>query len=127
MVPGKEFAPAIPEGSHMSDISPSKALRSNLLSLQNTANLMGKTQERLSTGNRVNSALDNPTNFFTAASLNARAGDLNNLMDSMSNGIKTIEEADNGIKASTKLVESAECAVRKALWHSATPTQAQPT
>ncbi|WMT87035.1 flagellin [Pelagibacterium sp. 26DY04] len=109
----------------MSEISLSKAVRSNLLSLQNTANLMGKTQERLSTGNRVNSALDNPTNFFTAASLNARAGDLNNLMDSMSNGIKTIEEADNGIKAITKLVESAQSTIRQALGDAATKTKPQ--
>ncbi|WP_332713281.1 flagellin N-terminal helical domain-containing protein [Pelagibacterium mangrovi] len=107
----------------MSDISLSKAVRSNLLSLQNTANLMGKTQERLATGNRVNSALDNPTNFFTAASLNSRASDLNNLMDSMSNGIKTIEEADNGIKAITKLVESAQSTIRQALGDAATKTK----
>lgn len=109
----------------MSEISLSKAVRSNLLSLQNTAELMGKTQERLSSGKRVNSALDNPTNFFTAASLNARAGDLNNLMDSMSNGIKTIEEADNGIKAITKLVESAQSTVRQALGDAATETKPQ--
>ncbi len=109
----------------MSDISLSKAVRSNLLSLQNTATMMGKTQERLATGNRVNSALDNPTNFFTASSLNSRASDLNNLMDSMSNGIKTIEEADNGLKSITKLVESAQSTVRQALGDAATKTKPQ--
>src|ERR1044072_3342915 len=98
----------------MSDISLSKAVRSNLLSLQNTAELMGKTQERLSTGNKVNSALDNPTNFFTAASLNSRAGDMSNLLDSMSNGIKTIEAADNGLSAITKTVESMQSTLRQA-------------
>lgn len=109
----------------MSDISLSKAVRSNLLSLQNTASLMGKTQERLATGNRVNSALDNPTNFFTAASLNSRAADLGNLMDSMSNSIKTIEEADNALKSITKLVESAQSTVRQALGDAATKTKPQ--
>jgi flagellin len=98
----------------MADINLSKAVRSNLGSLQNTATLMAKTQDRLSTGNKVNSALDNPTNFFTAASLNSRAGDLNNLMDSMANGIKTIEAADNGLSAITKSLESMQSTLRQA-------------
>jgi len=98
----------------MSDISLSKAVRSNLLSLQNTASLMAKTQERLATGNKVNSALDNPTNFFTAAGLNSRAGDLNQLMDSMANGIQTLEAADNGLTAITKTLESMQSTLRQA-------------
>ncbi|HWU18997.1 MAG TPA: flagellin [Devosia sp.] len=98
----------------MADINLSKAVRSNLTSLQNTATLMAKTQDRLSTGNKVNSALDNPTNFFTAASLNSRAGDLNNLMDSMANGIKTLEAADNGLSSITKNLESMQSTLRQA-------------
>ncbi|HEV7293294.1 MAG TPA: flagellin [Devosia sp.] len=98
----------------MADINLSKAVRTNLGSLQNTASLMAKTQERLSTGNKVNSALDNPTNFFTASALNSRASDLNNLMDSMANGIKTIEAADNGLKAITKNLESMQSTLRQA-------------
>jgi len=98
----------------MSDISLSKAVRSNLLSLQNTAELMATTQGRLATGNKVNSALDNPTNFFTASSLNARAGDLNALMDSMANGIQTLEAADNGLSAITKTLESMQSTLRQA-------------
>ncbi|MHA6690170.1 flagellin N-terminal helical domain-containing protein [Devosia sp. A449] len=98
----------------MADINLSKAVRSNLSSLQNTATLMAKTQDRLSTGNKVNSALDNPTNFFTASSLNSRAGDLNNLMDSMANGIKTIEAANNGLTSITKTLESMQSTLRQA-------------
>jgi flagellin len=98
----------------MGDISLSKAVRSNLLSLQNTASMMAKTQERLSTGNKVNSALDNPTNFFTAAGLNSRAGDLNQLMDGMANGIQTLEAADNGLTAITKTLESMQSTLRQA-------------
>ncbi|MFC3703191.1 flagellin [Devosia honganensis] len=98
----------------MSDISLSKAVRSNLLSLQNTAELMARTQNRLATGNKVNSALDNPTNFFTASALNARAGDLNALMDSMANGIQTLEAADNGLTAITKTLESMQSTLRQA-------------
>jgi flagellin len=98
----------------MSEINLSKAVRSNLLSLQSTAALMGKTQERLATGLKVNSALDNPTNFFTASALNSRAGDMANLLDSMSNGIKTIEAADNGLKSITKTVETMQSTLRQA-------------
>ncbi|WP_240229696.1 flagellin [Devosia lacusdianchii] len=98
----------------MSDISLSKAVRSNLLSLQNTASMMSKTQEKLATGNKVNSALDNPTNFFTAASLNSRANDLNALMDGMANGIQTLEAADNGLSSITKTVESMQSSLRQA-------------
>ncbi len=96
------------------NVSLSKAVRANLLSLQNTAAMMGKTQERLATGNKVNSALDNPTNFFTSASLNSRANDLNNLLDTMSNGIKTLEQADNAIKAITTQIESMQSTLRQA-------------
>ncbi|KQU96696.1 hypothetical protein ASC68_15170 [Devosia sp. Root105] len=75
---------------------------------------MAKTQERLATGLKVNSALDNPTNFFTAASLNSRAGDMSNLLDSMSNGIKTIEAADNGLSSITRTVEAMQSTLRQA-------------
>ena len=98
----------------MADVNLSKAVRSNLLSLQSTAASMAKTQERLATGLKVNSALDNPTNFFTAASLNSRASDMASLLDSMSNGIKTIEAADNGLSSITKTVESMQSTLRQA-------------
>ena len=98
----------------MADVNLSKAVRSNLLSLQSTAASMAKTQNKLATGLKVNSALDNPSNFFTASALNSRAGDMANLMDSMSSGIKTIEAADNGLKSITKTVESMQSTLRQA-------------
>src|SRR3954469_6792803 len=97
-----------------SKITLSAGVRQNLLALQNTASLLGSTQNRLATGKKVNSALDNPSNFFTSVSLGARAGDLSNLLDSMSNGIKTLEAADNGLKAVTRNVESMQSIVRQA-------------
>ncbi len=115
----------------MSDITLSKAVRSNLLNLQSTASLLGKSQERLSTGLRVNSALDNPTNFFTAQGLNSRANDLSQLLDSVSNAVQTVAAADKGITAISKLVESAQATARQALQTSATiaadPTLSAPT
>src|SRR5690554_2738415 len=98
----------------MSDITLSKAVRSNLLSLQNTASMMSDTQNKLATGKKVNSALDNPTNFFTASGLNSRAGDINQLLDGMANGIQTLEAADNGLKAITKTLESMQSTLRQA-------------
>ena len=92
----------------MSDIVLSAGVRSNLLQLQQTSDLITRTQVRLSTGKRVNSALDNAINFFTAQGLDNRANDLSALLDSMSNAINTIQAANNGITAITKLVQSAQ-------------------
>jgi flagellin len=92
----------------------SQSIRSSLLTLQNTAEMQTKVQERLATGKKVNSALDNPTNFFTAASLNRRGNDLSSLLDAMSNGIKTLEAADTGMTSITKVVETMRAYVRQA-------------
>ena len=99
----------------MEGVTLSKAVRQNLQAMQSTADMMSKTQNRLATGKKVNSALDNPTNFFTASALDSRASDLNSLMDSVGNAVKTLEAADNGVKAIQKLVESAQGTARQAL------------
>ncbi|HWM83676.1 MAG TPA: flagellin [Pseudolabrys sp.] len=106
----------------MGDIVLSAGVRQNLLSLQNTAQLMATTQNRLATGKKVNSALDNPTNFFTSASLQTRAGDLNALLDSMSNGIKTLEAADNALTSITKTLETMQSTLRQARQDKSFPT-----
>lgn len=98
----------------MSNITLSASVRSNLLSLQNTASLLDTTQTRLATGNKVNSALDNPTSYFTAQSLNARASDLGNLLDSVGNAIQTIQAANDGITSIQKLVDSAKSTANQA-------------
>ncbi|GGB37300.1 hypothetical protein GCM10011316_06770 [Roseibium aquae] len=99
----------------MSDIVLTSAVRENLLSLKRTADLQSRTQERLATGLKVNSALDNPNSFFTAASLNDRAGDLSNLLDNMGQSVQTIRAAGDGIESITKLVESAKAIANQAL------------
>jgi flagellin len=99
----------------MSDIVLSSGVRANLLQLQQTSELISQTQNKLATGRRVNSALDNPINFFTAQSLTVRANDLNALLDTMSTGINTIQAANNGITAITKLVQSAQSLTSQAL------------
>lgn len=92
----------------ISEISLTASMRSNLLSLQSTQKLMDTTQDRLSTGKKVNSAMDNPTNYFTAQSLTARANDLDALMDSIGQAISTLETADQGITTLTDFVEQAK-------------------
>ena len=98
----------------MADIVLTAGVRSNLLQLQKTADLVTNTQTKLATGKRVNSALDNPINFFTAQGLSNRAGDLGNLLDSMSSGISTIQAASNGITSITKLVQSSQSLISPA-------------
>jgi flagellin len=99
----------------MSGITLSSSVRQNLLSLQSTADLLSTTQNRLATGNKVNSALDNPTNFFTAQSLNNRASDINNLLDGIGNGVQIIQAANTGITSLQKLVDSAKSIANQAL------------
>jgi flagellin len=93
----------------------SNGIRQNLLSLQQVSESQQKTQLRLATGKRVNSALDNPVNFFTSDSLNSRANILAGLLDGISNATKTIEAADKGIKGITTLVQQMQSTVRQAL------------
>ena len=99
----------------MSGIVLSNAVRQNLSSLQATADLLATTQTRLSSGKKVNTALDNPTNFFTAASLDNRASDINNLLDGIGNGVQILQAANTGITSLNKLVDSAKSIANQAL------------
>ena len=99
----------------MSGIVLSSSVRQNLLSLQSTADLLATTQNRLATGKKVNSALDNPTNFFTASSLDSRASDINNLLDGIGNGVQVLQAANTGITSLQKLVDSAKSVANQAL------------
>jgi len=104
----------------MSGIILSSAVRSNLTSLQQTADLIAQTQTRLATGKKVNSALDNPLNYFTSQSLSSRANDLSNLLDSVGNAVQTLNAANNGITSITKLVQSAQAIAQQAQQSAAT-------
>src|SRR4051794_31432614 len=99
----------------MSGIVLSSSVRQNLLSLQSTADLLATTQNRLSTGKSVNSALDNPTNFFTAQSLDNRASDINNLLDGIANGVQVLQAANTGLTSLQKLIDSAKSIANQAL------------
>ena len=102
----------------LSNITLSASVRQNLLSLQDTADLLSTTQTRLATGKKVNSALDNPTNFFTASGLDARASDIGNLLDSIGNGVQVLQAANTGITSLSKLVDTAKSIANQALQQS---------
>ena len=99
----------------MSGIVLSASVRQNLLSLQSTAQLLATTQNNLSTGKKVNSALDNPTNFFTAQGLDNRASDISNLLDGIGNGVQVLQSANTGITSLQKLVDSAKSIANQVL------------
>jgi len=92
----------------MSGIILSASVRQNLLSLQSTADLLATTQNRLSTGKKVNTALDNPTNYFTAQGLDNRASDISNLLDGIGNGVQVLQAANTGLTSLQKLVDTAK-------------------
>jgi flagellin-like hook-associated protein FlgL len=99
----------------MSGIILSASVRQNLLSLQSTADLLATTQNRLSTGKKVNTALDNPTNYFTAQGLDNRASDITNLLDSIGNGVQVLQAANTGLTSLQKLVDTAKSIANQVL------------
>src|SRR3954452_25527758 len=99
----------------LSNITLTAAVRQNLLSLQGTADLLATTQGRLASGKKVNSALDTPTTFFTAAGLDARASDISNLLDSIGNGVQVLQAANTGITSLSKLVDTAKSIANQVL------------
>jgi flagellin-like hook-associated protein FlgL len=99
----------------MSGIVLSASVRQNLLSLQSTADLLSTTQNRLATGKKVNTALDNPTNYFTAQGLDNRANDISNLLDGIGNGVQVLQAANTGITSLQKLVDTAKSIANQVL------------
>ncbi|MCV9936033.1 flagellin [Boseaceae bacterium BT-24-1] len=98
----------------MATVSLSSGVRSALSSLGSTKTEAQQAQFRLATGKKVNSAVDNPVNFFTASGLNDRAGQLTDLLDGISNGVQTIQAASKGLDSITSLVKSLQSTVKQA-------------
>ncbi len=99
----------------MSDVSLSNSMRSNLLSLKNTADLFDRTQNRLNTGRKVNGPVDDPLNYFQSSSLRSRATGLQKLLDGVGLGVKTLEQADIGMKSISRMIETMQGLSRSAL------------
>ena len=109
----------------ISDISITAGMRTNLLNLQNTSQLLNRTQQRLSSGKQVNSALDNPTNFFAAQNATQRASDLSDRKDGMSEAVQTVSATNAGITAITGLIQAAKGIAQSALSTSDTTVQSK--
>jgi flagellin len=109
----------------ISDISITAGMRTNLLNLQNTSTLLNRTQQRLSSGKQVNSALDNPTNYFAAQNATQRAGDLSDKKDGMSEAVQTVSATNAGITAITGLIQAAKGIAQSALSTSDTTVQSK--
>jgi flagellin len=93
----------------------SSASRASLFALRDIAAAIQVTQNRLATGKKVNTALDNPASFFTAAALNSRAASLNTIFDKVTAAVKTVEAADKAITAIRSLVANAQSLATQAL------------
>lgn len=104
----------------LNTINLTAGMRANLFSLQKTSKDMEVTQNRLSTGLKVNTALDDPLNFFAAQGHRTRAGDLASRKDGMSEAIQTIKAANNGIEGITNLIAQAKSLAQSALSAAAT-------
>ena len=104
----------------LNDISLTAGMRTNLINLQSTVNLLDRTQTRLASGKKVNSALDNPLNYFAAQEHLNRASDLDSRKDSMNEAIQTVKAANNGIEGIKALIQSAQGLATSALSANAT-------
>jgi flagellin len=96
------------------DITLSAGVRQNLLALQDIAQLTGTTQNRLASGKKVNTPLDNAVSYFTSSGLQSRASDLNALLDAMGGAIQTVEAASNGMSAITTTIQSMQATLLQA-------------
>ena len=109
----------------MGDISLSNATRTNLLSLQRTTGLIGRTQERLATGLKVNSAIDDALAFFKARNLNSRAADLSSIKDSITDGINVIRAAIQGLEAIESTLKQLKAIAQSAISSPESSTRAK--
>src|SRR5262245_36906199 len=105
----------------MADISLSAATRSSLLALSSMQSQMTSLQTRLATGKRVNQPTDNPINFFMAAELNGRAGQLDALTSGITDAQGSINAANEGVTAIRSLLTTAQAVGNQAL-QSSDPT-----
>jgi len=99
----------------MSDITLSSATSSNLLSLQSTTNLIGRTQERLATGLKVDSAIDDALAFFKARNLNSRASDLASIKDAINGGISVLTAAVQGLESIEAVLKQMKALAQSAI------------
>ncbi len=92
----------------INDVTLAGGMRTNLMNLQFVSTLQARTTQRLSTGKRVNSAIDDPSAYFAAQNATNRAADLAARKDSMGEAIQTVKAALQGIDGITSLIQQAK-------------------
>jgi len=92
----------------MADVTLSASARSNLLALSNVSDLLGRTQNRLATGKKVNSAADNASAYFSSQGFLQRASDFTTVKEGLGTALQTLNAASNAIDAITKVVQQAQ-------------------
>ena len=107
------------------EITLSTATRTNLLSLQNTTSLIGRTQERLATGLKVNSAIDDALAFFKARNLNSRATDLQTIKDGVLDGISVIKAGIQGLESMESILKQMKALAQSAISNPESSTRAK--
>ena len=83
----------------MAEIALSASIRANLLSLQRTDSLAQRTQTRLATGQKVNSAIDDAVAFFAAKALSDRASDFADRKDTIGQAVSALQAANDAVDA----------------------------
>ncbi|MGB4101807.1 MAG: flagellin [Alphaproteobacteria bacterium] len=98
----------------LSNVSLTASARANLVSLQQTAELLGVSAQRLSSGKKVNTAIDDASAFFKSQSFLNRASDLSAIKDDLSTSLQTVKAASNAIDAITKIAQQLQGLVNSA-------------
>lgn len=109
----------------MGDITLTTATRTNLLSLQRTTSLIGRTQERLATGLKVNSAIDDALAFFKARNLNSRASDLLSIKTGITDGINVIKASIQGLETVESILKQMKALAQSAISSPESSTRAK--
>jgi flagellin len=99
----------------MAAVGLSQGVLANLLALQKTTDQINVVQNQLATGKKVNTALDNPTNFFLANSFQTSINTLNDRLDKIAVAQRTLESANTGLTNLTTLLQSAQGSLNQAL------------
>jgi flagellin len=87
-------------------IALSNGLRNSLNALGSLDADITKTNNRLATGKKVASALDNASIFFQARGFQNKAGSLASIQDGLTTGLKTLEAAGKALEAIDKTLGS---------------------
>lgn len=98
----------------MVDISLTQSLRSTVATLKKVSDESAATSQRLDTGVRVQTALDDPSTYISAKSLSLHAAALDKYLERLDQGLGVIKAADNGITSITDSINTLKGVVTRA-------------